>query len=123
MTPSQNLDEWQGQPIGYGSAVVNSQLIGIAPKSAYDPLVFAGAYSGPGWPRQGVYDVPPVVPSAESSSAYAWSNPAGMGAPGGTYPTATDETGSPFSVSKSPLWWALGFIAASLLFLHYVVYK
>jgi len=112
-----NLDEYQGAPIGYGSAVVNSQLIPIPVKAAYDPLVFAGAYSGPGWPRQGVYDVPPVMPSADSSAGYAWSNP------GGTYPTATDTQGSPFSLRSSPLWWALGFIGAALLFLHYVVYK
>ena len=117
MALPQNLDEFQGNPIGYGSAVVNSQLIPLPVKAAYDPLVFAGAYSGPGWPRQGVYDVPPVMPSADQSAGYAWSNP------GGTYPTATDENGSPFSISKSPLWWALGFIAAALLFLHYVVYK
>lgn len=116
MPIGQNLDEWQGQPIGYGSAVVNSQLIPLPVKAAYDPLVFAGAYSGPGWPRQGVYDVPPVIPSAAGAD-YAWSNP------GGTYPTATDENGSPFSLTKSPLWWALGGIIAALLFLHYVVYK
>jgi hypothetical protein len=109
--------DFQGQPIGYGSAIVNSQLINVAPKAAYSPLVFAGAYSGPGWPRQGVFDVPPVMPSAEMSAGYAQSNPSG------TYPTATDEQGSPFSVSKSPLWWALGGIAACLIFLHYVVYK
>lgn len=109
--------DYQGSPLGYESAVVNSQLINIAPKAAYDPLVFAGAYSGPGWPRQGVYDVPPVMPSSDSGSNYAWSNP------GGTYPTATDQEGSPFSLKSSPLWWSVGFIAATLLFLHYVVYK
>jgi hypothetical protein len=103
--------------LGYESEVVNGQLVNVAPKAAYDPLVFAGAYSGPGWMRQGVYDVPPVMPNTAGSD-YAWSNPSGGG-----YPTATDENGSPFSVSKSPLWWALGFVIAALLFLHYVVYK
>lgn len=117
-----NLDEYQGSPIGYGSAVVNSQLIPIPVKAAYDPLVFAGAYSGPGWPRQGVFDVPPVMPSSDSSSGYAWSNPSGD-AVGSAFPTATDAQGSPFSLKSSPLWWAVGFVVAALLFLHYVVYK
>lgn len=116
------LDEYQGNPIGYTSAVVNSQLINVAPRAAYDPLVFAGAYSGPGWPRQGVYDVPPVVPSSATASGYPWSNPTGP-APGQSMPTAVDESGSPFSFRSSPLPWVLAFLAASLLFLHYVVYK
>lgn len=110
------LDEFQGNPIGYTSAVINSQLVNVAPLAAYNPLVFAGAYSGPAWPRQGVYDVPPVMPSAEMTFGQT-------GGSVGTFPTATDESGSPFSIKKSPLWWALGFLAASLLFLHYVVYK
>lgn len=113
---SANLDEYQGNPIGYGSAVVNSQLIPIAPLAAYNPLVFAGAYSGPAWPRQGVYDVPPVMPSSEATFGQ-------VGGSVGTFPTATDERGNPFHPTKSPLWWALGFFAAALLFLHYVVYK
>jgi hypothetical protein len=110
--------------LGYETEVVNGVMVNVAPRAAYDPLVFAGAYSGPGWPRQGVYDVPPVIPSADSSSGYAWSNPTGMGSGNaGSYPTATDEKGSPFSLTKSPLWWALGAVIGSLLFLHYVVYK
>lgn len=116
----------QGEPIGYTSAVVNGQLINVAPLAGYDPLVFAGAYSGPGWPRQGVYDVPPILPNAASGAA-AWSDTAsdtgGYGLQGGMHPTATDEYGSPFHPTKSPLWWALGGLAAALLFLHYVVYK
>jgi hypothetical protein len=104
--------------LGYETEVVNGQMVNVAPKAAFDPLVFAGAYSGPAWPRQGVYDVPPVMTSPDnvsSSGIYGGSQNA--------YPTATDENGSPFSLKSSPLWWALGGLAAALLFLHYVVYK
>ena len=51
-------------PIGYGSAAVNAQLVPIPVRQAFDPLTFGQAYTGPGmWPRQGVYNVPPVMPS------------------------------------------------------------
>lgn len=110
---------YQGQPIGYGSAVVNGQLINVAPLAAFDPLVFAGAYSGPGWPRQGVYDVPPVIPSSAVAD-YAWSNPTGASS---GMPTATDSSGNPFHLTKSPVVWAVLGLAAALLYLHFVVYK
>lgn len=112
--------DYQGSPLGYESAVVNGQLVNVAPRAAYSPLVFAGAYSGPAWPRQGVYDVPPVLPSADQ---LAGMTPGTYGGTAGEYPTATDEYGNPLHPTKSPLWWVLGFLAASLLFLHYVVYK
>jgi hypothetical protein len=101
--------------LGYESAVINGQLINIPPMAGYDPLIFGGAFTGPAWPRQGVWDVPPVIPSAATADY-------GLGGTG-SYPTATDENGSPWSVTKSPVLWVLGFLAAALLFLHYVVYK
>jgi hypothetical protein len=104
--------------LGYETEVVNGQMVNVAPAAAYDPLVFAGAYSGPAWPRQGVYDVPPVMPSAATSV-----DAGDYGGMSNAYPTATDASGSPFSLKSSPLWWALGGLVASLLFLHYVVYK
>jgi hypothetical protein len=120
-TPTGVTDAYSSSPLGYESAVVNGQLINVAPAAAYTPLVFAGAYSGPAWPRQGVYDVPPVLPSPAAMTGVSGYN--NYGASSGTYPTATDEYGNPFHLTKSPLWWVLGFLAASLLFLHYVVYK
>jgi hypothetical protein len=108
--------------IGYGSAVVNGQLINVAEKAAYDPLVFGQAYTGPGmWQRQGVYNVPPVLPAPSLQSSMS---PVAFGATG-TYPfpTATSEQGNPFHPTKSPLWWGLGFLAGGLLLLHFVIYR
>ncbi len=87
-------------PLGYESEVVNGQLVNVAPKAAYDPLIFGQMFATGGmWPRQGVYNVPPVLPS---------------------FPSATSERGNPFHLTKSPLWWALGFLVFSLAMLHFV---
>lgn len=108
--------------IGYGSVGVNDQLVPIPVMAAYNPLAFGQAYTGPSmWPRQGVYNVPPVMPSAALQQSMA---PASYGQSGSyPYPTATDESGSPFSIKKSPLWWGLGFLAAGLAMLHFIHYK
>ena len=108
--------------LGYGSAVVNGQLVNIAEKAPYDPLIFGQAYTGPGmWQRQGVYNVPPVLPSPGLQSSMA---PTAFGATG-TYPfpTAAGPDGSPFHPTKSPLWWGLDFLVAGLAILHFIVYK
>lgn len=114
--------DFEGPPIGYSSAVVNSQLVNIIPRAAYDPLIFGAEYATGGmWPRQGVYNVPPVLPSPELQAEMA---PGAYGATGTyPYPTATDEQGSPFHPTKSPLWWALGFLALSLVLLTFIHYK
>lgn len=105
--------------LGYETTVVNGQMVNVAPKQGFDPLTFGQAYTGPGrWPRQGVYNVPPVLPSAEMRT----------GMPpelyGSTYnePTAMSESGSPFHRTKSPLWWALGFLIIGILLLQHVHY-
>jgi hypothetical protein len=60
-------------PIGYGSAAVNAQLVPVPVTAAFDPLTFGQAYTGPGmWPRQGVYNVPPVLPAG---SRQQWHRP------------------------------------------------
>lgn len=105
--------------LGYESQVVNGQLINVAPKQAFDPLTFGQAYTGPGmWPRQGVYNVPPVLPSAALMQSMA---PASYG--GYLPPTATSETGNPFHPTKSPLWWGLGFLIIGILMLQHIHYK
>jgi hypothetical protein len=110
-------------PTGYESLVVNGQLVNVAPMAAYDPLIFGAQYVGEGgmWPRQGVYNVPPVLPSPSLQASMA---PATFGATGTyPYPTATSATGNPFHPTQSPVLWVLGFLVASLLMLHYVHYK
>lgn len=52
------------QPITWGSSEVNGQLVAQPPSSAFFPLDMGAQYRGPGYyPRQGSYQVPPVVPS------------------------------------------------------------
>ena len=108
--------------LGYESVVVNGQLIPIAPKQGYDPMAFGPVYTGPGmWPRQGVYNVPPVLPAPGLQASMA---PASYGQ-SGTYPfpTATAPNGSPWSLKHSPVLWALAGLAGSLAMLHFVHFK
>ena len=108
--------------LGYESAVVNGQLVPIAPKQGYDPLAFGAAYTGPGmWPRQGVYNVPPVMPAPSLQYSMA---PASYGQ-SGTYPfpTAVGPGGNPLHGTRSPVLWAAGFLAAGLGLLYFVHYK
>lgn len=105
---------------GYGSVVVNGQLLPIPVASAYEPLAFGAAYTGPDmWPRQGVYNNPPVMPSPEMQSAMA---PATYGGTS-TMPTAVSDTGNPFHPTKSPVLWAVGLLVFSLAMLHFVHFK
>lgn len=107
-------------PVGYESQVVNGQLVNVAPAAAYDPIIFGAMYTGPGqWPRQGVYNVPPVLPTPELQSAMA---PASYGATEAypPAPTPTSATGNPFHLTKSPALWAIAFLAFSLFMLHKV---
>jgi hypothetical protein len=105
--------------LGYESAVVNGQLINVAPKQAFSPLTFGQAYTGPAyWPRQGVYNVPPVVPSGALQNSMA---PAAYG--GFPMPSATSESGNPFHPTKSPLWLALVFLIGGILMLQFIHYK
>jgi hypothetical protein len=107
--------------IGYGSAAVNAQLVPVPVKSAFDPLTFGQAYTGPGmWPRQGVYNVPPVLPSGALQQSMT---PSAYGAVGYTVPTPASETGNPFHPTKSPLIFALVFLFAGILMLQHVHYK
>lgn len=114
--------------LGYETQVVNGQMVNVAPKAGYDPLIFGQAYVGPSyWPRQGVYNVPPVLPSGALQASMA---PASYGSSGGTlgptgfsYPTPQSETGSPFSFTKSPLILALAFLTVGILMLQHIHYR
>lgn len=108
--------------IGYESAVVNGQLVNIAPMAGYSPIAFGPAYTGPGmWPRQGVYNVPPVLPSPGLQRSMA---PASYGQSGQyPFPTPTNDNGNPWSLTKSPVVWALAFLAVGLIMLYFIHYK
>lgn len=108
--------------IGYESVVVNGQLVPIAPKAGYDPIAFGPAYTGPGmWPRQGVYNVPPVMPSPALQLSAA---PAAYGQSGSyPLPSASDNTGNPWSPTKGPVVFGIIALAGGLGLLHFVHYK
>lgn len=103
--------------LGYESAVVNGQLVNVAPAAAFDPIVWGPVYTGAAWQRQGVYVAPPVASSAASNAA--------TGSPTNPFstPTATASGGNPFHLTKSPVIWVLVFLAVSLVLLHTVHYK
>lgn len=106
--------------IGYGSAAVNSQLVPVPVKSAFDPLTFGQAYTGPGyWPRQGVYNVPPILPSGSLQQSMAPAAYGGVNPP----PTAVSDEGNPFHLTKSPLIIALVFLFAGILMLQHIHYR
>ena len=121
--------------IGYTSNVVNGQLIHVPPGQSFAPLTFGPMYTGPGfWPRGGVYNTPPVMPSPGTweGSTTGLTGPSGdtggaTGMGGGTpLPTAGSMNSSGgvnyFHPTKSPLLWGLGFVILSLLLLHKVHY-
>jgi hypothetical protein len=106
---------------GYTSMVVNGQLVNVAPEQAFNPLTFGQAYTGPArWPRQGVYNVPPVMPSAALQNSMA---PESYGSTGFPMPSAMGPGGNPFHLTKSPLIWALAFLAIGLLTLQHVHWR
>lgn len=107
--------------LGYSTEVVNGQMVNVAPGAGYDPLIFGQAYTGPAmWPRQGVYNVPPVLPSGQLQGSMA---PSSYGYTGMPVPTATSEKGNPFHPTKSPLWFALGFLIVGILMLQHIHYR
>lgn len=107
--------------LGYASEVVNGQLVNVAPSAGYDPLIFGQAYTGPSfWPRQGVYNVPPVLPSGSLQGSMAPTSYGMSGTP--TLPTSSNN-GNPFSPTKSPLWMALAFLVVGVLMLQHIHYR
>ena len=107
---------------GYESAVVNGQLVNVAPGQSFSPLTFGSAYTGPGyWPRNGVYNVPPVTPSP--------SNTGGSSVDASATPTPTagamGKNGGVnfFHPTKAPMVFALGALILGLAMLHHIHYK
>lgn len=109
--------------ISWGSDSVNGQLVPRTPSSAVFPLVFSAQYTGPGvWPKQGTYQVPPVVPSLTQRAGAA---PGSYGNAAASLnatpmPTQVSETGNPFHPTKGPVVFAILFIVVGFLMLHHV---
>lgn len=113
--------------LGYESAVINGQLVNVAPAQSFSPLTYGATLSGPGyWPRNGQWNLPPLLPSASSQTANASYSPSGPTS-GSPMPT-TGSVNSSGQVNwmhptKSPVLWALAFIVGSLFMLHKVHYR
>jgi hypothetical protein len=111
-------------PLGYTSQIINSQLVPVAPEQAFNPLTFGQAYTGPAmWPRQGVYNVPPVLPSPGLMTVQAPGAYGATGAGGFPLPTAQGPGGNPYHPTMSPLLWALAFLVVGLLLLQHVHWR
>jgi hypothetical protein len=107
--------------LGYETQVVNGQMVNVSPKAAYDPIIFGQSYTGPGmWMRQGVYNVPPVLPSGALQGSMA---PASYGYTGLSVPTATNDKGNPLHPTKSPVIFGLMFLIIGVLMLQHIHYK
>jgi hypothetical protein len=105
--------------LGYTSQVINGQLVAVAPAQSFNPLSFGQSYAPAGmWPNAGVYQIPPVMPSP---TAAATTYPSAYGAI--TLPTAGDEKGSPFSLTKGPIWFWLACGVIGFLLLRYIHFR
>lgn len=115
--------------VSWGSDVVNGQLVPRAPASAIFPLVLSAEYTGPGmWPKQGTYQVPPVVPGAYQQAVAApgqMGNASGAGGmaiagSGSSAPTNASSTGNPWHPTKGVIVFGFAFLAISLFALKYI---
>lgn len=116
--------------VSWGSDTVNGQLVPRTPASAVFPLVFSAEYTGPGvWPKQGTYQVPPVVPGAYQQAVGA---PGAMATAAGTGsvisgmqsgPTNASGSGNPWHPTKGIIVFAFLFLVLSLFGLQYIHWK
>lgn len=111
-------------PVSWGSDDVNGQLVPRTPSSAVFPVVFSAQYTGPGmWPKQGTYQVPPVVPSIQTRYSQApgsYGNASSPNITGAALPTQSSGSGNPFHPTKGPLVFATIFLIAGFLMLHHI---
>jgi len=114
--------------VGYESQIVNGQLVNVAPGQGFAPLTFGAQYTGPGyWPRNGVFNVPPVTPAPGSTGQGGTTITGVTLANGSPSPTAgsvnSEGNVNYFHATKSPLLWAVGFLALGLFMLHKVHFR
>jgi len=108
--------------LGYGSNVINGQLVTEPPKQPFAPLTFGQAYTGPRFDAAGsVWNVPAVMAPAGVGVTHA-GDITGLQ----PMPTAASMNSKGnvnyFSPTKSPLPMALLFLTVGLLMLHYIHY-
>lgn len=114
--------------VGYESQQVNSQLVPVAPSQGFAPLTFGSMYTGPGyWPRNGVFNVPPVAPAAGTTGQGGVTSTGVTAGNGSPSPSSGAMTGSGgvnwLHPTKSPLVFAFGFLAVGLFMLHKIHFR
>ncbi len=103
--------------IDWGSNVVNGQLVPQPPSSAFFPLTMGAQYRGPGmWPRQGTYQVPPVIPNQRDASQMS---PNATG--DATYASQT-QAANAFHPTQGTIIFGFGSLVLGLFMLHYIHY-
>ena len=108
-------------PTAWGSDVVNGQIVPRAPSSAFFPLVFSAQYTGPGfYPKQGTYQVPPVLPSAYLRNANIAPGQYGTAVPSAGYSGNTPSMGNPFHPTRSAVIFAFIALVGGLFMLKYI---
>jgi hypothetical protein len=107
-------------PTSWGSDTVNGQLVPRAPSSAYFPLTFSSAYTGPGmYPKQGTFQVPPVLPNSYITDTLA-PGQFGNATPAASQSLPGNMAGNPYHPTKSPLLFAFAALVIGLFMLHYI---
>jgi hypothetical protein len=114
--------------LGYESAVINGQLVPVAPSQAFDPLTYGSVLSGPGfWPAGSQYNLPPLLPNQSANvGVQSFQADLSVNPQSSSVPTAgaMNANGSInwLHPTKSPVWWVLGLLALALFMLHKVHY-
>ena len=123
MAGTANLQNKSAPPGSYGSFIVNGQLLGLQTKSAYSPQNMGGGVSG--IPAASPMTVPP-----SSSYGYGAASPAAIGTASGASPGSGNVTANSqqrgvgsSAIKGSPALWALGLMAAGLLWLRFVHWR
>ena len=102
-------------PINWGSNVVNGQLVPQAPSSAFFPTFPGAQFTGPKWPTQQPYGVPPTIPSPNLGGA---SQTTIAPTQAGNYMAST----SAWHPTKGTLVFGFFALVAGLFALHYIHY-
>jgi hypothetical protein len=103
--------------IPWGSNIVNGQLVPQAPSSAFYPTFLGSQARGPGyWPRQGTWQVPPVMPNSTMASQMSPNS-------GATASASTQAgTANPWHPTKGNIVFSFGALIIGLFMLQYIHY-
>lgn len=116
---------------GYGSVVVNGQLVAVPTDASFSPESFGQDYTGPSFPYGGSYNVPPVPPAPgtwETTPFLSSGVTGGNGDGSQAIPTAgamSQDTGKVnfLHPTKSPVVFALIALVIGMLLLTFIHFR